>query len=173
MHGWSSRRNLLEGSVALNFSYLESARARHSWNMSHENMSWKLRFSALEICLLHYAFFSWTLGTPNAALATVWSGHPREEDVGSGFLCRYSPRPPFGAWICSVQSENATIESYHFDQQHISDAEMCALHKGEFALPGLAARWVDSLQIRCTALEKNVAQKCFSEAAQNSQTRIS
>lgn len=105
MHGWSSRRNLLEGSVALNFSYLESARARHSWNMSHENMSWKLRFSALEICLLHYAFFSWTLGTPNAALATVWSGHPREEDVGSGFLCRYSPRPPFGAWICSVQSE--------------------------------------------------------------------
>ena len=72
MRGWSSKLDLLEGSVARNFAHLESTRARNGWGMSHKNMGWKLRLSTLEICLLHHESLPWTMGSPNAAMATVW-----------------------------------------------------------------------------------------------------
>ena len=38
--------------------------------MSHENMGWNVRFSTIDICLLHHEFPSGTMGTSNAVLAT-------------------------------------------------------------------------------------------------------
>ena len=72
LRGWSSRRDLLAGSMARNSAYLESARARNGWGMPHENVGWNLRFSTMEICFLHHGPSIWTLGTWNIALATYW-----------------------------------------------------------------------------------------------------
>ena len=39
---------------------------------THKNMGWKVRVSTLEICLLHHESPPGTMGSPNAAMATVW-----------------------------------------------------------------------------------------------------
>ena len=52
--GWSSRRDLLGGSVARNFAYLESTCARSRRSISHENMGKNLRFWTLGICLPYH-----------------------------------------------------------------------------------------------------------------------
>ena len=70
--GWSSRRDLLGGSVARNFAYLESTCARGRGSISHENMGRNLRFWTLEICLPYHESPPRTLGTPDATLATFW-----------------------------------------------------------------------------------------------------
>ena len=72
MRGWSSRRDLLAGSMARNSACLESACARNGWGMPHENVGWNLRFSTMEFCVLHQEPSTWMLGTSNAALATYW-----------------------------------------------------------------------------------------------------
>ena len=72
MRGWGSRRDLLAWSMARNSTSLGSACARNGWGMPHENVGWNLRFSIMEICLLHHEPSRWTLGTSNAALATYW-----------------------------------------------------------------------------------------------------
>ena len=129
MRGWSSKRGLLEGSVARNSAHLESPRARNSWSISHKNMGRKLRFSTLEFCLLHHWYPRRPMGSPDAALADVWkrTGWTSNNALGKqiwtvvpnqalvwleGCVCKRGAMDDRGGRLCKVLYEVAVSFLY-------------------------------------------------------------